>query len=67
MVRILMLSAIAAFLMATPVRAGSPDFTVSLYTCSEVYVGGEKVNDNCLKIDEEKLADMESMEIDSED
>ncbi len=67
MVRIFMLSAVAAFLMAIPAKAGSPDFTISLYICSDVYVGGEKVGDNCLKTDEEKLEDMESMDEDPED
>jgi hypothetical protein len=67
MVRVVLLSAIAAFLMAVPARAGSPQFTISLYICSDVYVGGKKVSDNCLKSDEEKLEDMESMEEDPED
>ncbi|MCZ6449104.1 MAG: hypothetical protein O6831_12810 [Alphaproteobacteria bacterium] len=66
MVRIFMLSAIAAVLMAVPAKAGSPDFTLSLYTCSDVYLGGEKVGDNCLETDEEKLADMESTVVDGE-
>ena len=61
MVRIFMLSAIAAVLMAVPAKAGSPDFTISLYSCSVVYLGGKKVGDNCRKTDEEKLEDMESM------
>ncbi len=66
MVRIFMLSAFAVVLMAIPAKAGSPDFTISLYTCSDVYLGGKKVNDNCLETNEEKLADMESTVVEGE-
>ena len=61
MVRILMVSIFAVFIMALPAKAGSPDFTISLYSCSDVYLGKKKVGDNCLQTEEAKLADMESM------
>ncbi len=67
MVRILMVSIFAVFLMALPAKAGSSDFTVSLYTCSDVYLGGKKVGDNCLQSYQAKLAHMESMEQGSND
>ena len=67
MIRISFALLIAALVWAATAKAGSPDFTLSLYACSDTYAGGEKMSDNCLKTDEEKLEDMESMEIDPED
>ena len=55
---ILMAITLGTAFTAKPGSAGSPDFDLSLYMCSDTGGGGT----NCLETDEEKLDWVESIE-----
>ena len=58
------LFALCALAFAVPAFAGSPNFVVSQYTCSDVYWGAKKVGDNCVSGYDSKLEVMESLDND---
>lgn len=66
-------AALASLAAAPAGAAGSPNFAVSLYQCSEMQWGGENVGDNCITgtsaedVYEAKLEQVESSVDDPED